>query len=93
MAENKEPVGFYFVRTFDELSMMVDGITDPGDCECLAITKSAAITWPGDVDWKFGEADLGVDFAKGCRFASKGSSEGLLDALLGSDKGVWKPIL
>jgi hypothetical protein len=93
VTENKEPVGFYFVRNSDELSMMVDSTTDPGECECLAITKCCAIIWPGDVDWKFGEADPAVDFTKGCRFVSEDSSEGLLDALVGSHKGAWKPIL
>lgn len=89
---DKEPVGFYFVRNLDELGLMVDAITDPSECEYLSITKSGAITWPGEVDWKFGEADDEVDFVKGAQFASEGSSEGLLDVLLGFNKGTWKPI-
>ena len=89
---NKEPVGFYFVRNFDELSIMVDGITDPGSCECLAIRGPSAIVWPNPVDWEMGVGvGEGVSAVEGLTFDD--AAPGFLDVITGHANGNWKPVL
>lgn len=96
--ESKEPVGFYFVRRFDELSMMVDGVTNPSECECLAVHEPGAITWPGEIDWTMGDAHprgQEIDFTEGLQFSSDGPHDGILDVLMGRNIGphrLWKPV-
>lgn len=57
VTENKQPVGFFWARTSENLWDMVDSICDPGHCEYVRITAETAVIWESNENWRMGEVD------------------------------------
>jgi len=63
VGDTQEPVGFFWVRSIEELADYVDGaVCDPSGCEYKAIDEPTMIVWPEAISWKMGVKELPGDF-------------------------------
>jgi hypothetical protein len=57
IADDKQPVGFFWSRDRATLALMIDAVTDPGECEFREIRGEAFIVWEGPETWGMGIAE------------------------------------
>lgn len=91
MVDGKEAVGIFWARNLDDLWLVVDEITNPGDCECAKITKTGeagGVAWAGRTELTFPpapEPDDDVDL----RMAETSTTWSLCASILHADKLRW----